>query len=87
MPDETSRSNLSSAGVGSVRTNASRYGNKQRITGGGKKTRLIVFVAGGSCYSELRAAQEIMDKGGQEIIIGSNRFVNPSEFIKDLESI
>lgn len=98
MPDENSRgggssSTMSSAGVSSVRSSTSRYSSKRSSGGivGGKKgkagTRMIVFVVGGACYSELRAAQEIMDKGGQEIILGSNRFVNPTEFIKDLESI
>ena len=86
MPDEASHANLSSAGVGSVRSSTSRYSSK-RTHGGAKKTRMIVFMAGGACYSELRAAQEIMDKGGQEIMLGSNRFVSPTEFIDDLGSI
>jgi len=86
MPDEASRSNLSSAGVTSVRSTTSRYNNRRAI-GGVKKTRMIVFITGGACYSELRAAQEIMDKGGQEIILGSNRFISPTEFINDLGSI
>eukprot|EP00559_Dactyliosolen_fragilissimus_P001120 CAMPEP_0184861448 /NCGR_PEP_ID=MMETSP0580-20130426/6137_1 /TAXON_ID=1118495 /ORGANISM="Dactyliosolen fragilissimus" /LENGTH=648 /DNA_ID=CAMNT_0027358957 /DNA_START=1 /DNA_END=1947 /DNA_ORIENTATION=- len=46
--------------------------------------RKIVFMAGGLCYSELRSAQELMDKGGNEIILGSTRFISPKDFVDDL---
>ncbi len=75
-----------STGIGSVRERASRYSNK-RSNASAIKTRMIVFVAGGACYSELRATSEIMEKGGQEIIIGSTHFVNPAEFTQDLSSL
>ena len=88
MPDEgMSINTLPSSGVGSVRVGSSKYSSNRRSTTGSPKTRLIAFVAGGSCYSELRAAHEIMEKGGQEIILGSTHFVNPTEFVKDLTAL
>ena len=86
MPDE-SNSNMAAVGVGSVRTGSSRYSSKKRSATSGPTTRMIVFVAGGACYSELRAAQEIMEKGGQEIILGSTHFINPTEFVDDLKAV
>lgn len=86
MPNEGSSSSYANTGVSSVRRNTSKYSNK-RLNAGGVKTRMIVFVAGGACYSELRASQEIMDKGGQEIIFGSTHFVNPASFVQDLTTL
>mmetsp|Transcript_37856 Transcript_37856/g.55757 ORF Transcript_37856/g.55757 Transcript_37856/m.55757 type:complete len:655 (+) Transcript_37856:107-2071(+) len=56
---------------------------KTTFTGG----RQIIFMAGGMCYSELRAAQELMISGDKEIILGSTGFLNPSEFIKELSTL
>ena len=49
--------------------------------------RLITFMVGGLCYSELRAANDLMSKGGREIIVGSTTFLTPQHFIKELASL
>ena len=46
--------------------------------------RQIVFMVGGMCYSELRAAREVMISTGTEVVIGSTRCIAPTEFIGDL---
>jgi len=50
-------------------------------------SRHIVFIAGGMCHSEVRCAQELMDKGGPEIILGSTRFISPSQLMDDLATL
>ncbi len=88
MPNEGNNTSMISTGVASVRSQTSRYSSRKTTsTRSVVKTRMIVFVAGGACYSELRAANEIMEKGGQEVIIGSTHFVNPSEFTQNLSSL
>lgn len=87
MPDEGNSSSIATSGVSSLRTGGSRYSANRRTNVGAPKTRMIVFVAGGACYSELRAAQEIMEKGGQEIILGSTHIMNPTEFVENLTSL
>jgi len=57
---------------------------------GGKKFRggrQIVFMIGGVCYSELRAAREVMTSTGTEIVVGSTRCIAPMDFIGDLSSL
>ena len=75
----------------SVRTRSVRPQNRNKTVGKNKKTfqgpRVIVFVAGGMCYSELRSGYEIMGSGEKEVILGSTSFVNPSEFVEDLASL
>jgi len=53
------------------------------FTGG----RSLVFMIGGLAYSELRVAREVMKKESREIIIGSSKFMNPSEFMEDLATL
>ena len=58
---------------------------------GGKKKgfggRQIIFMTGGMCYSELRSAREVMASSGMEVVVGSNRFINPTEFMVDLKNL
>ena len=86
MPEETSSANakrLATSGVSSVRNKTSKY-SRMKHKNTNTTTRCIVFVAGGACYSELRSAMEVGEKGGQEIIMGSTHFVSPEQFVQDL---
>lgn len=49
--------------------------------------RVIVFVVGGMCFSELRVAREVMAKENKEIIAGSTCFLKPSDFIEDFTNM
>ncbi|CAG8612813.1 15751_t:CDS:2, partial [Gigaspora rosea] len=49
--------------------------------------RIIVFVAGGVTYSELRTAYELSEKYNQEVIIGSTHVITPQQFIDDLKRL
>jgi len=89
MPDEGMTNNISSVGVASVRSRASKYSKSGKsgtttVKGG---SRQIVFMAGGLCYSELRAAEKLMEDGGPEVIIGSSNFNNPGSFVDDIASL
>ena len=91
MPEETiqSRPGRSSGIVSSARVKKGNFSSRVAI-GDGKKfdgPRQLVFIAGGAYYSEVRAAKELMDKGGPEIILGSTSLNRPADFVQDLASI
>jgi syntaxin-binding protein 1 len=56
--------------------------NERIIYQGG---RIIVFIAGGMTYSEIRAINEVMKLTKREIIIGSTHIVRPVDFLRDLD--
>jgi hypothetical protein len=50
--------------------------------------RLIVYIIGGVCYSEIRSIHEIMDHNSEvEIFIGGTHITTPREFIQDLANL
>mmetsp|Transcript_24069 Transcript_24069/g.47832 ORF Transcript_24069/g.47832 Transcript_24069/m.47832 type:complete len:668 (-) Transcript_24069:3898-5901(-) len=71
----------SSKWAGSSSTNS--QGAKKKAHGG----RQIIFMAGGMCYSELRAAREVMADSNMEIVVGSNRFIKPMDFLIDWKNL
>jgi len=74
----------------SVRSSGSRFNTRSSTIDAGTKVsgaRQIIFVAGGACYSELRCARDLTNKGGLETILGCTHFVNPKQFISDLSSL
>jgi syntaxin-binding protein 1 len=62
---------------------SSTQGAKKKGHGG----RQIIFMAGGMCYSELRSAREVMASSGMDIVVGSNRFIKPIDFMGDLKNL
>lgn len=62
---------------------ASSSGAATSFTGG----RSMVFMVGGVSFSELKVARDLMDKESREIIVGSTKFLSPSEFIDDLATM
>jgi len=56
---------------------------KKKYTGG----RQVVFMVGGICYSEIRAAYEVMDHGEKEFVVGSTNFLCPDEFVDGLKDL
>jgi len=49
------------------------------------RQRLLVFVAGGMTYSEMRDAYLLSSQLGKDIIIGSTHTLTPRQFIDDLK--
>ncbi|CAI2162627.1 5362_t:CDS:10 [Funneliformis geosporum] len=47
--------------------------------------RIIVFVAGGVTYSELRSSYEVSAKLSRDVVIGSTHIITPNKFIDDLK--
>uniref|UniRef100_A0A7S3QD01 Uncharacterized protein n=1 Tax=Chaetoceros debilis TaxID=122233 RepID=A0A7S3QD01_9STRA len=86
------KSSMASSGISSVvrGETSSKFKSYSSSTSAVKKidgSRQIVFMAGGACYSELRAANELMEKGGPEVILGSTHFIDPSTFVKSIASL
>ncbi|CAG8444162.1 14353_t:CDS:10 [Ambispora leptoticha] len=50
-----------------------------------RASRIIVFVAGGVAYSEIRSAYELSEKHNRDVIIGSTHVITPKKFIDDLK--
>ncbi|PLW04324.1 hypothetical protein PCASD_26883 [Puccinia coronata f. sp. avenae] len=51
------------------------------------RERLMIFVAGGLTYAEVRAAYEISEAHSKDVIIGSTHICTPKEYISDLASL
>ncbi|RQM21257.1 hypothetical protein B5M09_003721 [Aphanomyces astaci] len=49
--------------------------------------KLIVFVAGGATYSELRSVYELRDKEKRDIVIGATSFLRPKTYLDNLVTI
>jgi syntaxin-binding protein 1 len=68
----------------------SRAGSTQSASGTAANYscgRSIVFMVGGVSYSELKVAREVMEKESREIVMGSTKFVSPSNFMDDLSTL
>ncbi|KAI9289574.1 Sec1-like protein [Umbelopsis sp. AD052] len=48
---------------------------------------VIIFVAGGITYSEIRSAYELAEAYDREVYIGSTHIITPNQFIDDLKSL
>ena len=49
--------------------------------------RHIVFMVGGTSYTEMCVAREVMANESSEIILGSTAFLSPREFLDDLTKL
>eukprot|EP01111_Echinosteliopsis_oligospora_P010004 TRINITY_DN3032_c0_g1_i2.p1 TRINITY_DN3032_c0_g1~~TRINITY_DN3032_c0_g1_i2.p1 ORF type:complete len:211 (-),score=77.82 TRINITY_DN3032_c0_g1_i2:89-721(-) len=49
--------------------------------------RIIVFIAGGMTYSEMRSAYEISQATQRQVIIGSTHILTPADFVEQLASL
>ncbi|KAF9438370.1 vacuolar sorting protein VPS33/slp1 [Entomortierella beljakovae] len=52
-----------------------------------KGSRLIVFIAGGVTYSEIRSMYELCQSMGRDIVIGSTHIITPRQFIYSLRHL
>ncbi|KAF9116316.1 vacuolar sorting protein VPS33/slp1 [Mortierella sp. AM989] len=52
-----------------------------------KGSRLIVFIAGGVTYSEIRDMYELCHTMGRDIFIGSTHIITPKEFVHSLRDL
>jgi hypothetical protein len=49
--------------------------------------RLIIFVAGGISYIEARAAAQVMNRTGQDIIVGGSSMLVPVDYMRALQAL
>ncbi|KAG0273897.1 vacuolar sorting protein VPS33/slp1 [Linnemannia exigua] len=52
-----------------------------------KGSRLMIFIAGGVTYSEIRAMYELCHSMGRDIVIGSTHIITPRQFIFSLKDL
>jgi syntaxin-binding protein 1 len=63
----------------------SKFGKKDNVPFSGG--RVLVFIAGGAAYAELRTAYEIMQAQKKEIVIGSTHLTSPENYLIDVASL
>ena len=51
------------------------------------RQRVIVFVAGGMTYSEIRTAYQLSEALGKDVVVGSTHVITPESFIDDLSNL
>merc|ERR1712172_48533 len=77
--------------VGRTAPTSARYGqwHKDKKEPQSKNVpRIIAFVVGGCCFSELRAAYEVTnDKKNWEIIMGGSHLLTPEEFLEGMKDL
>jgi len=56
---------------------------KEKLVGG----RIIIFIAGGMTFSEMRAVYELTQAHKRQVIIGSTHVIRPKEFLEDLAKL
>ena len=65
-------------------TTSARYGKGQKDK---NLPRIIVFIAGGCCYSEMRAAYEVTSQTGWEVIMGGSALLSPEQFLENVQQL
>ena len=46
--------------------------------------RLLVFIAGGATYGEVRIIHELSQKFGRQVVLGSTGMINSDQFLQML---
>ncbi|CAO3662477.1 unnamed protein product [Umbelopsis vinacea] len=93
MHDDSQKSGSTVPATGvSLRTTKPTWSNKKTNSMGGTPrnptgAKLIIFVAGGMTYSEIRSAYEIADMHNREVIIGSSHIITPAGYVQDLSML
>jgi syntaxin-binding protein 1 len=62
-----------------------RFGRRDGVSYQGG--RLIIFIAGGASYAEMKAIYEVMQKESKEIILGSTHLLAPDTYLVDVGSL
>lgn len=71
------------AAQGSLRTNRPAWA-KGRTHLDIAKQRIIVFVAGGATYSEVRSVYELSETHNRDVLLGSTNILTPTKFLETL---
>merc|ERR1719336_1766356 len=82
------RQNTSRAAPTSARYGGWASGGKNQQSAAKTSPRIMVFIAGGATYSEMRAGYEVTnDKKNWEIVMGGTHIMTPEEFLDYVKDV
>ncbi|GAA6059866.1 hypothetical protein JCM10212_007071 [Sporobolomyces blumeae] len=61
--------------------------NRGRKTASESKQRVLVFVAGGATYSEVRTVYKVSEAANRDVFLGTTHLVTPQGFVADLANL
>ncbi|KAM0753201.1 Sec1-like protein [Meredithblackwellia eburnea MCA 4105] len=71
----------------SLRSLRADWATKGRKTQNEPRQRVIVFVAGGATYSEVRSIYKVSEATNKDIFLGATAIVTPEQFVKELSNL
>ncbi|SCV68091.1 BQ2448_212 [Microbotryum intermedium] len=76
------------AQAGSLRSARPQWtATRGRRTVAEPRQRVVVFVAGGMTFSEVRAVYKLSESANKDIVIGSTNTITPEQFVSDLSNL
>ncbi|KAK4701832.1 hypothetical protein P7C70_g4396, partial [Phenoliferia sp. Uapishka_3] len=71
----------------SLRSLRADWATKGRKVQNEPRQRVIVFVAGGATYSEVRAVYKVSESTNKDVFLGSTAIITPEKFVEDLSNL
>ncbi|KAI5477593.1 hypothetical protein MNV49_006079 [Pseudohyphozyma bogoriensis] len=79
--------NAAPAPTASLRSMRADWATKGRKVVNEPRQRVLVFVAGGATYSEVRSVYKVSEALNKDVFLGTTHVITPEAFVKDLSNL